>query len=92
LIENIFLSFNIHVIPIIHNQQADSLVVSTSTFRPPNATSLKYQIQLKHRPSIPNNLQHWQVFEDDQQIKKFIEMTEESFEIHIDQENQNDVN
>jgi ribonuclease HI len=90
LIENFFLSFNIHAIPIIHNQQADSLVVATSTFRPPNVTSLEYQIQLRHRPSIPDNVQHWQVFEDDQQIKQFLEMEEEFSEIHIDQENQND--
>jgi hypothetical protein len=44
---------------------------------------------MRHRPSIPNNVQHWQVFEDDEQIKQFLEMVDEFFETHIDQENQN---
>jgi ribonuclease HI len=38
IIEIFFLSFNIHAIPIIHNQQANSLAIATNTFRPPNGT------------------------------------------------------
>jgi hypothetical protein len=45
---------------------------------------------MRHRPSIPNNVHHWQVFEDDEQIKQFLEMVDEFSETHIDQENQND--
>jgi hypothetical protein len=46
--------------------------------------------QMRHMPSIPNNFQQWQVFEDDEQIKQFLEMVDEFSETHIDQENQND--
>ena len=44
---------------------------------------------MRQKPSIPNNVKHWQIFEDDEQIKKFLEMVDEFFETHIDQENQN---
>jgi hypothetical protein len=33
---------------------------------------------------------HWKVFEDDQQIKKFLEMVEKFSTHHIDQDNEND--
>ena len=45
---------------------------------------------MRHRPSISNNVQQWQVFEDDEQIKQFLEMVDEFSETHINQENQND--
>ena len=45
---------------------------------------------MRHKPSIPNNIQHWQVFEDDDQIRQFLEMVDEFSEMHIDQDNQND--
>ena len=45
---------------------------------------------MRHRPSIPNNIQHWQVFEDDEQLHKFLETVDEFAETHADQENQND--
>jgi hypothetical protein len=45
---------------------------------------------VRNKPSIPNNIQHWQVFEDDEQIRKFLEMVDEFAKPHIDQENQND--
>jgi hypothetical protein len=57
---------------------------------PPTVLKLKYHIEMRHRPSIPNNVQHWQVFEDDKKIKQFLEMVDEFSETHIDQENQND--
>jgi hypothetical protein len=45
---------------------------------------------MRHRPSIPNNIQHWQVFEEDEQVRKFLEMVDNFAKIHADQENQND--
>jgi ribonuclease HI len=70
LIENFFSSVNIHYIPRAENQQADALAKAASTFTPPTAFKLKYHILMRHRPSIPNNIQHWQVFEDDEQLQK----------------------
>jgi hypothetical protein len=45
---------------------------------------------MRHRPSIPNNIQNWQVFEDDEQLHNFLESIDEFSEMHADQENQND--
>ena len=74
----------------MQNQQADSLAKVVVTFTPPTVLKLKYNIEMRHRPSIPNNVQHWKVFEDDEKIKQFLEMVDEFSEIHTDQENQND--
>jgi hypothetical protein len=90
LIEKKFLSFNINVIPRLHNQQEDSLAKVASTFIPPTILKLKYHIEMIYKPSIPNNVHYWKIFEDDEQIKQFLEMVDEFFEMYIDQENQND--
>lgn len=41
---------------------------------------------MKHRPSISENIKHWKVFEDDQEIKIFIETIEEFLASYIDQD------
>jgi ribonuclease HI len=91
LIENFFSSFNIHSILRMQNQQADCLAKVVATFIPPTVLNLKYHIEMRHRPSIPKNVQHWKVFEYYEQIKKFLEMVDDIYETHIDQENQNDL-
>jgi hypothetical protein len=90
LIENFFSSFNIHSIPRMENQQADSLAKDVATFVLPIVLKLKYHIEIRHMPSIPNNVQHWKVFEDNEKIKQFLEMVNEFSETHIDRENHND--
>jgi hypothetical protein len=77
LIEKNFSSVNIHYIPREENQQTDALAKATSTFTPPTSIKLKYHILMRHRPSIPNNIQHWQVFEDDKQLRKFLETVDD---------------
>jgi ribonuclease HI len=59
LIENFFSSFNFHHIPRMENQQADSLAKEATNFLIPIVLKIKYHIEMRHRPSIPNNLQHW---------------------------------
>jgi hypothetical protein len=66
------------------------LAKASVTFMPPTILKLNYHIEMRQKPSIPNNVKHWQIFEDDEQIKKFLEMVDEFSETHIDQENQND--
>jgi hypothetical protein len=83
LIENFFLSFNIHAIPRLHNQQPDSSTKTTTTFIPPTVLKLKYHTDMLHKPSIPNNSHYCQIFEDDEQIKQFLEMVDEFSETHI---------
>ena len=72
LVDNLFLAFNITSITRDSNQQVDSLGVSTSGFKVPMQQRLKYEIELKYRSSILDNVKHWQVFEDDEHLNKFL--------------------
>jgi ribonuclease HI len=56
LMENLFSSVKVHFILRAENQQADSLAKEASTFTPPTTFKLKYHIEVRHRPSIPNNI------------------------------------
>ena len=40
-----------------------------------------------NRPSIPDNSKYWQVFEDDMQIRRFLELSGEFVNTNIDTEN-----
>jgi hypothetical protein len=84
LIDNFFEAFNIIVVPREFNQQEDSLALVASTFKTPNIPQVKYEIEMRYRPSIQDNIKYWQVFEDDQQIKRFLEVIDEFSAINID--------
>ena len=90
MIEFFFSSFNIHHIPRVQNQQVDYLAKAAAIVMPTVILKLKYHIEMRHRPLIPNNVQHRYVFENHKQIKQFLEMVDEFSETHIDQEIQND--
>jgi len=79
--------FYISYIPRAQNQLADSLAVSASMFIPPMPPRLVYEVQMKYRPSLPDNVQHWKVFDDDDEINKFLQVIDEFSEMQIDQEN-----
>jgi hypothetical protein len=81
-----FLAFNISFIPREKNSMDDSLAVSTSNFRVPLPPKLRYDVGVKFRPSIPNNVKQWKVFEDDLEIKIFLETVDEFSALHIDQD------
>jgi hypothetical protein len=57
-----------------------------SNFRVPLPPKLKYEVEVKYRPSIPDNVKHWKVFEDDLEIKIFLETVDEFSDLHIDQD------
>jgi ribonuclease HI len=79
LIDNFFLAFNISFIPREENIMVDSLVVSASNFRVPLPPKLRYDVEVNYRPSVPDNVKHWKVFEDDLEIKRFLETVDEFF-------------
>jgi ribonuclease HI len=58
LIDNLFLAFNFSFIPREQNQKADSLALASITFRPPIGTNIKYQVEIRHRTTIPDNINH----------------------------------
>jgi hypothetical protein len=70
----------------------DSLVVSASNFRFPLPPKLRYDVEVKYRPSIPDNVKHWKVFEDDLEIKIFLEIVDEFPTLHIDQDPDSKIN
>jgi ribonuclease HI len=86
LIDSFFLAFNIYFVPREKNTVADSLATSASNFKVPFPPKFRYDVEVKYRPSIPDNFKHWKVFEDDLKIKRFLETVEEFSEMHIDQD------
>ena len=54
------------------NHLADSLAVSASLFVPPLPPRLSYDIQVKYRPSLLDNVKFWKVFENDDDLSKFL--------------------
>jgi hypothetical protein len=58
LIETLFLEFNLSFIPKEQNQKANSLALASSTFKPPIAPNIKYQVEIRHRTTIPDNIKN----------------------------------
>ena len=71
MIDNYFVAFNITYIHRDHNQTADSLALAATHFRIPKTTQLKYPIEVRYRPFVPNNVKQWKFFEDDVEITSF---------------------
>jgi ribonuclease HI len=69
---------SIKAVPREENYVADALVVSASTLQPCDGPLQNLcKMEVLFRPSIPDNLEHWQVFEDDDQILRFMENNRE---------------
>jgi hypothetical protein len=61
------------VIPREHNSKADELVVAASTLQLPDSLiDGNISVEVIFRPFVPNNVDHWQVFDDDKQVIKFL--------------------
>ena len=86
MIDNYFVAFNITYIPRNHNQTANSLALATTHFRIPKTTQQRYPIEVRYRPSVPDNVKQWRVFEYDIETKIFLELTHEFYNSLIDQE------
>jgi hypothetical protein len=60
-------------IPREQNAKADELAVATSTLQLPDSLiDEQISVEVIFRPSVPNNMDHWQVFDDDKQMVKFL--------------------
>ena len=82
-----FKELQFRIIPRRENYEDDALALLASMFQVPENQNEHYLIEFRHRPSIPDNVDHWQVFEDDEQINKFLQRSGEFGNIKIDQEN-----
>jgi hypothetical protein len=92
LVDSFFLAFKISFIPRGENAMADSLAISTSNFRVPLPPKLRYDVEVKFKPSILDNVKHWKVFEHDLEIKIFLETVDEFSALHIDQDPDFEIN
>ena len=86
LIENFFIAFNITFVPREYNDTVDSLALATTYFKVPKVTHLKYPIDVRYRPFVPDDIKHWKFFHDDQEIKEFMELVGEFSDDIVDQE------
>jgi hypothetical protein len=85
-----FTDFKITHVPRAMNELADSLVVLACSFIPPLPPKLKYEVQVKYRPSLPDNVKFWKVFEDDDELTRFLAAMDEFADLQIDLENEHD--
>jgi hypothetical protein len=58
LIDSFFSAFNISFVAREKKTVADSLATSTSNFKVPLPPKFIYDVEVKYRPSIPDNVKH----------------------------------
>jgi ribonuclease HI len=75
------------VIPREQNSKADELVVAASTLQlSNNLIDEKISVGVIFRPSVPDNMDHWQVFNDDKQVIKFLTHMHEFSDFGVNEE------
>jgi ribonuclease HI len=68
-----FSSFNISFIPRDKNHKADSLALVASLSNPDDIQrKMSFQVERAFRPSVPDNIEYLQVFENDEQLEIFL--------------------
>ena len=72
------------------NILADGLATSAATCKIPFRLTLPYTIEVKCRPTVPNNIRYWQVFGNDDQIKDFLQCKNDFECTNIDLENEDE--
>jgi hypothetical protein len=65
------------------------LALAASNFKTPMFPNLKFEVEVRHKPSIPDSIKHWQVFKDNEEIQRFLKTIEEFSNISIDQDDEN---
>ena len=85
MVEHNFSTFNITHVSRKENQLADSLAITSSTFKIPMNLQSTYDVQVKHRSYVLDNIKHSQIFQDDQQIKNFLECVDDFSKNQVDQ-------
>jgi hypothetical protein len=64
------------------------LALVASNIKTPMFPNLKFEVEVRHGPSIPEKIKHWQVFKDDEEIQIFLKTIEEFSNISIDQDDE----
>ena len=87
-IECFELECNFNLILRLENCIVDSLATFVAVFKAPMHPSGKYEAEVRHIASAPDNVKSWKVFEDDKYIQKFLTLTGEFYRLSIDEENE----
>eukprot|EP00253_Pinus_taeda_P034960 PITA_34960 len=86
-----FLAFNISSIPRSQNSAADLLANVASKLLPAEDYSPdRFSVELLFRPSIPDNVTNWRVFNHDEDILQFLTF-EKSYDNQIIEEDEHDI-
>ena len=86
-----FSAFNISSIPRSQNSAADLLANVASKLLPSEDYSLdRFSVELLFRPSIPDNVTNWRVFNHDEDILQFL-TSKKSYDNQIIEENDHDL-
>ena len=56
---------NLSAIPREQNQVVNALTTSAAVFKVPIFPEKIYKVEVKYRPTILDNMKHWQIFEND---------------------------
>jgi hypothetical protein len=62
------------------------LVVFASSFKGPLPPKPKYDVEVKYRHAIHDNVKYWKVFEYDYELKRFQENIDDFSELHLDED------
>jgi ribonuclease HI len=82
-----FEAFNITVIPREKNILANSLATDASRLSPlEDYEASRFTVELLYKPSVPNNISNWKVFEGDEQIISFLTNQDNFKDLAIDDE------
>jgi hypothetical protein len=82
-----FDALNLVAIPRDQNFKEDELVVVASTLQlSQDLIKGNITVEVVFRPSVPDNVDHWQIFDDDKQVIKFLNHMQEFSEFHINEE------
>jgi len=60
-------------VPHTQNVIEDYLATTASNLKIPMNSNNKFEIYVKRRPIVPDNLRYWQVFQDDKEIEDFLQ-------------------
>jgi len=78
-----FVEYDLSAIPRNQNILANSLAFSTSSCKMPYPNQ-QYTVEMKHRPTVPDNMKYWKVFGNDKQIESFLKSKDEYEDDSID--------
>jgi ribonuclease HI len=86
-----FTEIDLQVMPRGQNILADGLATSAATCKIPFHPTRKYTVEVKCRPTVPDNIRYWQVFGNDDQIEDFLQCKNDFECTNIDLENDDEI-